>query len=90
MKAPRQIGIRALKSQTSRIVEDVRERGDEYVVTKHGKPVAVIRPWRDEDDREQRRRHAREVMTRLETLAKRVGAAAGRASAVAAVSRGRR
>lgn len=90
MKRSRQIGIRALKNQASRIVDEVRERGDEYVVTKHGRPVAVIRPWRDEDDHELRRQQARQVVARIEAVAARVAATAGRRSAVTAVSQARR
>jgi prevent-host-death family protein len=90
MKPSRQIGIRGLKNQASRIVDEVRERGDEYVVTKHGKPVAVIRPWREEDDHEARRARARQALATLEAIATRVSAVAGRRSAAAAVSRARR
>ena len=85
-----EIGIRALKNDTSRVVDEVRERGSEYVVTKRGKPVAVLRPWSAADDEERRRMAAAEVLSRIETLAERVSAAAGRRSAATAVSRQRR
>lgn len=39
-----EVGIRALKNETSEIIRAVREEGIEYVVTYRGKPVAVIRP----------------------------------------------
>ncbi|HFQ93737.1 MAG TPA: type II toxin-antitoxin system Phd/YefM family antitoxin [Anaerolineae bacterium] len=44
-----EIGIRELKNQTSRIVRRVREEAAEYVITHHGQPVAVLRPFLDED-----------------------------------------
>jgi prevent-host-death family protein len=39
-----QIGIRQLKNETSEILRAVRDDKVEYVVTHHGRPVAVIRP----------------------------------------------
>jgi prevent-host-death family protein len=44
-----QISIRTLKDQISRVIRGVREDGSEYVVTYHGKPVAVLRPFRRAD-----------------------------------------
>lgn len=44
-----EIGIRELKNQTSKIVRRVREEAAEYVITHHGQPVAVLRPFLDED-----------------------------------------
>lgn len=88
------VGIRRLKNQASRIVEEVREGGGEYIVTKRGKPVAVIRPWRNEDERERRRLEAKAVVARLGEIARAVASAAERheaaPGAVAAVSRQRR
>lgn len=88
------VGIRRLKNQASRIVEEVRERGTDYIVTKRGKPVAVIRPWKSEDERELRRLEAKAVIARLGEVAQVVASAAeihGAASgAVAAVSQQRR
>ena len=43
------IGIRELSNQTSQIVRLVREKGAEYVITRRGKPVAILRPLTDED-----------------------------------------
>lgn len=40
----REIGIRELRDQLSRIVDDV-ERGDEIVITNHGRPVARLSPF---------------------------------------------
>lgn len=92
-KNPRQkrrIGIRELKNSASRIVEEVRERKTPYVVTRRGKPVAVLRPWTAEDGRAQRETEIRESLESLRRLSQRVGRAAGRKSARAAVSEQRR
>ena len=43
-----QVGIRELKNDTSEILRAVREEKAEYVVTLHGKPVAVILPLADD------------------------------------------
>jgi prevent-host-death family protein len=44
-----QIGIRKLKNDTSEILRSVREDGVEYVVTHHGRAVAVILPVVDSE-----------------------------------------
>ena len=88
------VGIRGLKNQASRIVDDVRERGADYIITKRGKPVAVIRPWGSEDSREMRRVEAQAVLARLAEVAEQVAAAAKSrgdgSGAVSAVSQQRR
>lgn len=38
------VGIRELKQQTSKLIRQVRERGEEIQVTLHGKVVARILP----------------------------------------------
>jgi prevent-host-death family protein len=38
------VGIKELKNQTTEILRGVREDGMEYVVTFHGRPVAVLLP----------------------------------------------
>jgi len=42
------VGIKELKNQTTEILRGVREDGMEYVVTFHGRPVAVLLPITDE------------------------------------------
>ncbi len=86
----KRIGIRELKNRASRVVDEVREKEEPYVVTKRGEPVAVLRPWNVEDARADREEYARRVLADLEGLAGRVGRAAGRRSASAAVSSQRR
>lgn len=39
----KRIGIRELKNEASRIVNEVREEEAEYLVTNRGEPVAVLR-----------------------------------------------
>ena len=48
-------GIRELKNQTSRIVNEVRQEMAEYVITSQGEPVAMLRPFTDKDAEAQRR-----------------------------------
>jgi prevent-host-death family protein len=86
----REIGIRELKSSTSKIVNEVRETEGEYVVTKHGRPVAVLRAVRKGELEEGRAARIESVIDRLQRTARAVAAAAGEESAAAAVSRQRR
>lgn len=90
MKKKRTIGIRELKNQASRIVDEVREDETPYVVTKRGEPVAVLRPWSAEDDSAARVERIDEALASFGKLAERVARAAGKHSAVAAVSGQRR
>lgn len=39
-----EIGIRELKAQVSRILEEVRTRGARYVITKRGSPIGMLLP----------------------------------------------
>ncbi len=90
MEKKKRIGVRRLKNEASRVVNEVRERETEYVVTRRGEPVAVIRPAREADLREERAAQAAGILERLRGTARRVAAAAGAESAAAAVSRQRR
>jgi prevent-host-death family protein len=73
------IGIRALKNTASRVIEEVAERKEEYVVTDRGRPVAVLRPWLEEDRREDLAARAGEIMQEARAIAKRVAAEAAAA-----------
>jgi prevent-host-death family protein len=44
-----EIGIRELKNKISSIVRQVREESAEYIITHHGRPVAILRPINEED-----------------------------------------
>lgn len=90
MTREKKIGIRELKNRTSRVIGEVREKGVDYVVTHRGEPVAVLRPWRDEDSADARKARAAEVLARIEATAGSVARIAGRKSAATAVSRQRR
>ena len=41
------IGVRQLKNQATEIIRSVREDRAEYVITYHGRPVAVLMPLED-------------------------------------------
>ena len=60
-----EIGIRELKNQTSSIVRRVREEAAEYVITHHGQPVAVLRPFLAEDKKAAQKQKARETWRNL-------------------------
>lgn len=38
------VGIRELKNQATEILRAVREQRAEYIVTHHGKPIALLLP----------------------------------------------
>ncbi len=62
-------GIRQLKNQTSRIVDEVREQAAEYVITSQHRPVAVLRPFTEEDEQALHRSEREEALANLEQLA---------------------
>jgi prevent-host-death family protein len=72
---PTTIGVRELKNQTSRIVRAVREEMAEYVITVQGKPVAVLRPFTEEDANQLRQAEIDEVLAEMKTLAQQVAEA---------------
>lgn len=39
-----EVGIRELKAKASKILDDVRERGARYVITRRGSPVGLLVP----------------------------------------------
>jgi prevent-host-death family protein len=73
------IGIRALKNTASRVIDEVAERKEEYVVTDRGRPVAVLRPWREEDRREDHAARVEEIVKEARAIARRVAAEAAAA-----------
>lgn len=48
-----EVGVRELKNQLSRYIDQVRD-GKEVIVTEHGKPVARLTMLTEQDDRLQR------------------------------------
>lgn len=69
-----QINIRTLKDQTSRVLRGVREEGREYVVTYHGKPIAVLRPFKKSDTGLLRPARLEAELAALETLSREIQA----------------
>lgn len=90
MSDKRRVGIRELKNRASRLVDEVRETDEPYVITRRGEPVAVLHPWSSEDSRADREQWVETILASLEKVAGRVAAAAGRRTAAAAVSWQRR
>ncbi len=72
---PTTIGVRELKNQASRIVRAVREEMAEYVITVQGEPVAVLRPFTDEDTQRLRQAEVEQALAEMKTLAQQVAAA---------------
>jgi prevent-host-death family protein len=68
------IGVRELKNQASQIVRSVREEMAEYVITLHGKPVAMLRPITDEDEQALRLRELATFLAEADRLAQEIAA----------------
>ncbi|NJL27639.1 MAG: type II toxin-antitoxin system Phd/YefM family antitoxin [Thermoanaerobaculia bacterium] len=69
----KKIGVRELKNRASSVVQEVREQMAEYVVTVHEHPVAVIRPYTDQDAQGDRRRARVQALAGMKRLAQEVG-----------------
>ena len=69
------VGVRELKNEATRIVRAVREDGVEYVVTVHGDPVAVLRPFTAGDAARLRRAALEAHLAEVEALADEIGRA---------------
>lgn len=68
-KRTEEIGIRELKARASAIVRSVREKRSRYLVTRRGRPEALIIPV----DSEPPPKTAGEVWERLEKLGEEIG-----------------
>lgn len=66
------IGVRELKNQASRIVQTIREEMAEYVITVHGEPVAIIRPFTETDAEQISRAELDQTMADMKALAQQV------------------
>lgn len=86
----REVGIRQLKNEASKIVREVRERGVEYVVTYRGQPVAELLPISDAESEEERRERIEASLEELWRMAGEVSELAGDESAESVVSGQRR
>ena len=87
MSKRKQVSIRVLENQVSRIVWEVREHRTEYVVTRRGKPVAVLRP---PDAKVDRTAEVEATMKRVRATAREVGKLTCGESTTSVVSRQRR
>lgn len=90
MRSRKRIGIRRLKNEAPRILSEVRENDAEYLVTRHGKPVALISPISPDDLHPEKEEMVAATLARLTRTAKSVAAEAADISAPAIVSRQRR
>jgi prevent-host-death family protein len=88
---PTTIGVRELKNQASRVVRAVREEMAEYVITVQGRPVAVLRPFTDDDAQRLRQPEIDRTVEEMKALAQQVGEAwKSSKSGVELVEEGRR
>jgi prevent-host-death family protein len=71
----RSVGVRELKNQASRIVHAVRKESAEYVITLRGEPVAVLRPFDDQDAHRLRQAEAEKALAEMKLLAQQVAEA---------------
>ncbi len=71
----KEIGVRELKSQLTNVVRTVREEQTEYTVTVRGQPVAVLRPFTQEDARRAEYKKIDDELAALDELAQEIGAA---------------
>lgn len=69
----KQIGVRDLKSQLNNIVRSVREEQVEYTVTVHGEPVAVLRPYSEDDIVQARQAMIEHDLAMIDELAEEIG-----------------
>lgn len=69
------VGVRELKNGATRIIRSIREDGVEYVVTVHGEPTAVIRPFTAEDAERLRKAALEAHLAEVEALADEIGRA---------------
>jgi prevent-host-death family protein len=69
------VGVRDLKNRVTQIVRTIREDQAEYVVTVHGEPVAVLRPFTAEDETRLRVDRLEMHLAELEALADEIGRA---------------
>jgi len=65
----KEIDVRELKSQLTNVVRTVREEQAEYTVTVHGRPVAVLRPFTQDDALRAQRGQIDDELAALDELA---------------------
>ena len=67
--------MRDLKNQLTKIVSNVREQQLEYIVTVHGQPVAILRPYTAADAARIQAKVTEQAFEELQTLSELVTAA---------------
>jgi prevent-host-death family protein len=91
VKMPEKIGIRELKNQTSRVLRAVHEEMAEYIVTLHGKPIAVLRPLNEDEIERLHQEGVEEKLAEMHILSEQVAVAWNSTlSGVETISEGRR
>jgi prevent-host-death family protein len=70
----REIGIREFKNRAPEVLRKVREDLCEYVITRRGRPVAILRPFSDGDSEELRQARRQEGLRKMQSLAAEVTA----------------
>lgn len=68
-----EIGIRELKAQASKVLDEVREHGARYVITKRGRPVGVLLPIEDAPPAEAAGSGTASAWSELEALGEEIG-----------------
>jgi len=68
-----EIGIRELKAKASKVLDEVREHGARYVITKRGRPVGVLLPLEYAPSTEGVDAGAPSAWTDLERLGEEIG-----------------
>lgn len=67
------IGVRELKNHLTSIVRSIRDAQSEYIVTVHGRPVAVLRPFTEVDSAEEQEKTIDRELSELRELAQQIG-----------------
>ncbi len=84
------VGVKEFKDKATQMLRRVRERREEIIVTMDGEPIALVRPF-TEQDRAKIAREAQSIfLTRGLALARKSGAPLGDVDAVEAVASQRR
>jgi prevent-host-death family protein len=69
MPEPKQIGIREFRDHATRVIREVREERQAYVITVDGEPAALLEPLRPQRDIEAWRQEARVWLAGMDELA---------------------
>ena len=70
--ATKTVGIKEFKNQATQLLRHVREERSEVIVTHDGEPVAVLRPFHEEDDAKSRGERLKTAMVQADLLAEKI------------------